>query len=110
MPSPDLAYHSGGLYDVLIGAVVFVVVWSLRGRLTRPTAMTWLVVALLAAGRFAEFFVRSDSDTVALGFETAQWTSVALLATAGLGAWLTIGRRTRPARGPASRRHRTGAA
>ena len=92
VPSPDVAYHSGGLYEVLIGATVFAIVLLLRKRLTRPTAMTWLVIALLAAGRFVEFFVRSDSDKVALGLEVAQWTSVGLLAVAGLGAWLTLGR------------------
>jgi phosphatidylglycerol---prolipoprotein diacylglyceryl transferase len=93
VPSPDVAYHSGGLYELLIGAAVFAIVLVLRKRLTRPTAMTWLVIALLAAGRFVEFFVRSDSDKVALGLEVAQWTSLGLLAIAGLGAWLTLGRR-----------------
>ena len=103
VPSPYVAYHSGGLYEVLIGAIVFAIVWPLRHRLRHPTAIMWLVVALLAAGRFVEFFVRSDSDTVALGLETAQWTSLALIAIAAVGAWLTIGRRadTRPRRGPA---------
>jgi phosphatidylglycerol---prolipoprotein diacylglyceryl transferase len=95
VPSPNVAYHSGGLYEVLIGAAVFAVVLALRKRLTRPTAMTWLVIALLSAGRFVEFFVRSDSDKVALGLEVAQWTSLVLLAVAGLGAWFTLGRRTR---------------
>lgn len=32
VPSPEVAYHSGGLYEVLIGAIVFAVVWSLRHR------------------------------------------------------------------------------
>jgi phosphatidylglycerol:prolipoprotein diacylglycerol transferase len=93
VPSPDVAYHSGGLYEVLIGATVFAIVLLLRKRLSRPTAMTWLVIALLAAGRFVEFFVRSDSDQVALGLEVAQWTSLGLLVVAGLGARLTLGRR-----------------
>ena len=42
VPSPDVAYHSGGLYEMLIGAVVFAIVWSLRRRLAAPTAMTCL--------------------------------------------------------------------
>jgi len=92
VPSPDVAYHSGGLYEVMIGAAVFAIVWPLRHRLTEPTAITWLVIALLAAGRFVEFFVRSDSGTLALGLETAQWTSLALIAAAVVGAWLTLGR------------------
>jgi phosphatidylglycerol:prolipoprotein diacylglycerol transferase len=110
VPSPDVAYHSGGLYEVIIAAVVFAIVLALRRRLTRPTAMTWLVIALLAAGRFVEFFVRSDSDKGALGLEVAQWTSLALLAVAGLGAWLTLGRRPggRPPPGPARQSTRAG--
>lgn len=89
-PSPDLAYHSGGLYEVLLGLAVFAIVWPLRRRLARPLAMTWLVIALLAAGRFAEFYVRSDSPDLALGLEIAQWTSLALLVAAAIGAWVTL--------------------
>jgi phosphatidylglycerol---prolipoprotein diacylglyceryl transferase len=92
-PSPELAYHSGGLYEVLIGAIVFAIAWPLRKRLRRPTALMWLVVALLALGRFFEFFLRSDSADLALGLETAQWTSLGILAVAAAGAWLTLGHR-----------------
>lgn len=91
VPSADVAYHSGGLYEVLIGATVFAIVVLLRRRLMRPTAMTWLVIALLSAGRFVEFFVRSDSAKSALGLEVAQWTSLGLLLVAGVGAWFTLG-------------------
>jgi len=101
VPSPDVAYHSGGLYEVIIGAVVFMIVWPLRRRLSRPTATMWLVMALLAAGRFVEFFVRSDSDTLWLGLETAQWTSLVLIGLASAGAWLTL-RRLLGAQGPIS--------
>jgi phosphatidylglycerol:prolipoprotein diacylglycerol transferase len=95
-PNPELAYHSGGLYEVLIGAIVFAIVWPLRTRLQRPLALTWLMLALLALGRFFEFFLRSDSADLALGLENAQWTSLALLAVAATGAWLTLGRRPTP--------------
>ncbi len=101
VPSPDIAYHSGGLYEVLIGAIVFAIVWPMRRRLRAPLSVVWLVIALLAAGRFVEFFVRSDSDTIALGLETAQWTSLVLIVLAGAGAWLTV-RRERHA-SPAAR-------
>ena len=96
VPSNDVAYHSGGLYEVLLGAIVFAIVWSLRSRLRAPTAAMWVVLALLAMGRFAEFFVRSDSAGGTLGLETAQWTSVALLAVSALGAWLNCRRRVAP--------------
>jgi phosphatidylglycerol---prolipoprotein diacylglyceryl transferase len=95
-PNPDLAYHSGGLYEVLIGATVFAIAWPLRKRLRRPLALMWLVMALLALGRFFEFFLRSDSADLALGLEIAQWTSLALLAVAAAGAWLTLRRRPAP--------------
>jgi phosphatidylglycerol---prolipoprotein diacylglyceryl transferase len=89
-PNPDIAYHSGGLYEVLLGAIVFAIAWPLRKRLeSRPLALTWLVLALLAVGRFLEFFLRSDSADLALGLEIAQWTSLAILVAAATGAWLT---------------------
>jgi phosphatidylglycerol:prolipoprotein diacylglycerol transferase len=92
-PSPEIAYHSGGLYEVLIGAIVFAIVWPLRTRLQRPLALMWLMLALLATGRFLEFFLRSDSADLAFGLEIAQWTSLALLAVVAAGAWLTLARR-----------------
>jgi phosphatidylglycerol:prolipoprotein diacylglycerol transferase len=99
-PNPDVAYHSGGLYEVLIGAIVFAIVWPLRKRLQRPLALMWLMLALLAIGRFVEFFLRSDSADLALGLEIAQWTSLMLLAIAAAGAWLTLGRHPAPPRDP----------
>jgi phosphatidylglycerol:prolipoprotein diacylglycerol transferase len=100
-PNPDLAYHSGGLYEVLIGASVFAIVWPLRKRLQpRPLALMWLMLALLALGRFFEFFLRSDSDDLALGLEIAQWTSLLILAITGAGAWLTLRRWPAPQRHP----------
>jgi phosphatidylglycerol:prolipoprotein diacylglycerol transferase len=91
VPRHDVAYHSGGLYEMLIGFISFGVAMALRGRLRRhPTAMVWLVMALLALGRFVEFFVRSDSATSALGLEIAQWVSVALTVLAAAGAWVTV--------------------
>ncbi len=89
VPRHDIAYHNGGLYEVLIGAFVFAVVWPLRHRLRRPWSTVWAMLALFAVARFLEFFVRSDSASVALGLETAQWTSVALLVVAAVGAWMT---------------------
>jgi phosphatidylglycerol---prolipoprotein diacylglyceryl transferase len=91
-PNRNIAYHSGGLYEVMIAVIVFAIVWPLRKRLKRPLALMWLVIALFAVGRFFEFFVRSDSADLALGLEIAQWTSLLLLAVAAGGAWLTLGR------------------
>jgi phosphatidylglycerol---prolipoprotein diacylglyceryl transferase len=88
VPSPDVAYHSGGLYDLLIGLIVFAVVWPLRHRLRSPTQVLWLVLALIGLGRFVEFFAREDSDTFALGLSSAQWTSLMILAIGMVGAVL----------------------
>lgn len=65
VPSPDVAYHSGGLYEMLLAAAVLAVVWPLRDRLRTPVAMVWLVPGLFSFGRFFEFFLRSDSEQVA---------------------------------------------
>ena len=91
-PDPTVAYHSGGLYEVALGLLIFAVVWPLRDRLRQPTAVLWLVMALLAVGRFLEFFLRSDSETIGFGLVTAQWTSLALLAVALAGAAFTFAR------------------
>ncbi|MEP6893102.1 MAG: prolipoprotein diacylglyceryl transferase [Gaiellaceae bacterium] len=96
VPSPDVAYHNGGLYESLIGLATFAIVLALRHRLRQPLAMVWLVIALMSAGRFAEFFVRSDSETVGLGLETAQWTSIVLIVVAAVGLVVTARKRRRP--------------
>jgi phosphatidylglycerol:prolipoprotein diacylglycerol transferase len=94
VPSHVLAYHNGGLYESMIGFTTFAVAFALHRRLrSRPTAMIWLVMGLLALGRFVEFFSRSDSATSALGLETAQWTSIGLMLVAAIGAWMTARRR-----------------
>lgn len=103
-PSPEIAYHSGGLYEVLLAATVFAIAWPLRKHLTRPLGLMWLVIALFALGRFFEFFWRSDSADLALGLETAQWTSLAVLAAAAVGAWLTLGPTAGSAGSSAARR------
>lgn len=86
VPNHAVAYHNGGLYESLIGLVVFLIVWPLRKRFAQPLSAVWAVLALFAVTRFVEFFVRSDSAPVALGLETAQWTSVGLLIVAAVGA------------------------
>jgi phosphatidylglycerol:prolipoprotein diacylglycerol transferase len=95
--SPELAYHSGGLYEVLLAGLVLAITWPLRDRLRAPTAMVWLVLAPFSAGRFVEFFLRSDSPAGPLALTTAQWTSVAIFAfaVAAAGRLLVASRRDR---------------
>ena len=99
-PNPHFAYQNGGLYEVLLAALIFLVVWPLRGRVTRRGDMAWLVLALFAVGRFFEFFVRSDSPQLALGLSNAQWTSIALLVAVVAGRALLSRRFADPARVP----------
>jgi prolipoprotein diacylglyceryltransferase len=95
---PKAVLHPGcwligrGLYEVLLAALVFAIVWPLRNRLRRPTTLTWLVLALFSIGRFFEFFARSDSEGDTFGLSTAQWTSLVLLAIAVIGASITLRR------------------
>lgn len=79
----------------MLGLAILAIVWPLRDRLLRPTALTWLVLGLFAAGRFVEFFMREDSEDIAAGLNSAQWTSLVLLAIAAIGAWWTLVRGAR---------------
>jgi phosphatidylglycerol:prolipoprotein diacylglycerol transferase len=90
VPSSVVAYHSGGLYEVVLALAIFAVVWPLRKRITRTGLLISVVVALYAAGRFAMFFVRSDSDELTLGLAGTQWVSLILLIAALAGAWIAI--------------------
>lgn len=91
-PDSGLAYQNGGLYEVLLAALIFTVVWPLRHRLRRPGELTWLVLGLFAVGRFFVFFVRSDSPALALGLSNTQWTSLGMLAVVVAGWALTTRR------------------
>lgn len=102
VPATGVAYHSGGLYEVLLGLVMLAVVWPLRHRFKAPTQLLWVVVAAYAAGRFVIFFFRDDSDELAAGLSNGQWTSLALVALS-LAAAALAGRRRRPIFGTRAR-------
>jgi phosphatidylglycerol:prolipoprotein diacylglycerol transferase len=88
VPENSLAYHSGGLYEIVLALAILAVVWPLRRRFRRPTMLLWAVVALYGTGRFVMFFYRSDADPAAVGLNVAQLESLALIAIAALGAWI----------------------
>jgi len=96
-PDPTLAYHSGGLYEVILALAMFAVIWPLRSRFQRPGTLLWTVIAAYAAGRFLMFFARDDSTELVLGLSYSQWISLALLAAALVG--LAIAKRPAPAGG-----------
>jgi phosphatidylglycerol:prolipoprotein diacylglycerol transferase len=50
-PNSHYAYQNGGLYEVLLAALILALIWPLRHRLQRPGDLAWLVLALFAAGR-----------------------------------------------------------
>lgn len=89
VPSPGIAYHSGGLYEIVLGAALFGVIWLLRGRFRRPMMLTWAVLGGYAAARFLMFFYRSDSPELAFGLSSSHWTSAVLFLLAVVGALAT---------------------
>lgn len=91
VPNGELAYHSGGFYEVVLGLAILAVVWPLRDRFRAPGMLLWTVIGLYAAGRFAMFFVRSDSDMLAWGLNGAQWTSIALVVVVAVAIYVTLG-------------------
>ena len=91
-PNPAFAYQNGGLYEVLVGAVIFAIVWPLRHRLPHTGDLAWLVLGLFAVGRFFELFIRKSPD-LALGLSNPQWTSIGILAVAVAGWSITRRRR-----------------
>ena len=100
VPSGDLAYHSGGLYEVVLALALAAVVPILSRRLRRPGQLLWAVVGLYGLGRFAMFFYRSDSPQLAFGLDTSQALSLALIAVACVGlVWGQRGHLTRRRRG-----------
>lgn len=104
-PNPQLAYENGGLFEVLLAITVFGVLLCVRRWVTRPGDLAWLVFGLFALGRFFEFFLRSDSPSLALGLSNAQWTSLVLLAAAVAGRAIAA----RYGRGPHDRGGQTSA-
>lgn len=92
VPSSDVAYHPGGLYEVVLSLTIFAVLWPLRGRFVRPLTLLWATLGAYAAGRFVMFFWRDDASATIAGLNSAQLESLALLAVALAG--LTFASRT----------------
>ncbi|WP_217922001.1 prolipoprotein diacylglyceryl transferase [Miltoncostaea oceani] len=86
VPETGVAYHSGALYEVAFVIVLAVAVLVGHRYLRRPGDALWLVLGAYSVGRFVVFFWVRDVDVVALGLRQAQWTSLALLSVAVIGA------------------------
>ena len=93
-PDSRFAYQNGGLYEVLLGLLVFAIAWPVRDRLPRKGDVAWLVLALFSIGRFFELFLRSDSPELALGLDNSQWASIAMLVAVIVGRTITARRQS----------------
>lgn len=89
-PSSAIAYHPGGLYEIALALAIAPVVWWIAQRVRAPGTVLWAVIGLYAAGRFAMFFYRSDSEAVAAGLNATQLVSLGLVAVAVAGAGWTF--------------------
>ena len=80
VPQLGAAYHSGALYEIVLGLVMLGLTLAVWRRLPRTLDLLWTVIGLFALGRFLIFFYRSDSDELALGLSESQWISIGLVA------------------------------
>ncbi|MCW5965148.1 MAG: prolipoprotein diacylglyceryl transferase [Bryobacterales bacterium] len=85
--------HPTQLYEAATELVVFLVLWTMFGRLTQPGRILGLFLLLSSAGRFAVEFFRAHDAASPFGWvlSTAQWTALLLMA---MGLWLLM-RRTK---------------
>lgn len=97
VPQVGIAYHSGGLYEIVLAIAMIAILTPLWRRLSAPTALLWATILLYAAGRFVMFFAREDSGTQ-LGLKGAQWLSLAIVLVSAIGLWRALSR-SRASRG-----------
>ena len=90
VPSNDVAYHDGGLYEITLGLIIFAIVWPLRNRFERPTIIFWLTIGLYGVGRFLMFFFRDDSADTPIGLDVAQLSSLGFVAAAVVGLIVAV--------------------
>ena len=86
VPVVGVAYHSGGMYEIVLALAMAAVLTPLWSRLRAPTALLWATILLYSTGRFFMFFARDDSGTV-LGLKSAQWLSLAIALVSAIGLW-----------------------
>lgn len=89
VPELGVAYHAGGLYEILLGLALAAVLMPLWRRLAAPASLFWATILGYATGRFLMFFFRDDSGT-SLGLRGAQWMSLALIGLSGAGLWMAL--------------------
>jgi phosphatidylglycerol:prolipoprotein diacylglycerol transferase len=87
-PRHDIAYQPAALYEILLGLVLFGVLWWLRYRVHRPGGLVWLYLVGYSLIQFLVFFAR-DNVVVLAGLKQAQLTALLVLAgSIPLGLWV----------------------
>lgn len=75
---PDVRVHPAPVYETLLYAGVFLVLWSVRTKPLRDGSMLWLYLLMSSIARFVVEFVRVE-PVVAVGLTQAQWIAVVLV-------------------------------
>ena len=96
---PGVRVHPTPLYEFIGSAIVFGILWSLRGKSYAPGTVAWLYLTLSGFARFLVEFWRINPP-LALGLSEAQLFSLALMAI-GLAMLMKRPPRAAPARAAA---------
>ena len=94
VPQLGVYYSPTPIYEILMNLTIFAVVWRLRKRPLPDGALFLVYLVLYSIGRFVITFW-SAYKIVALGFNQAQWISLAGLAV-GVPALIYLLRRRQP--------------
>jgi phosphatidylglycerol---prolipoprotein diacylglyceryl transferase len=81
VPDPNTAYQPAQLYEAVVAAGVFAVLWPLRKRVQADGILFLLYLILYSVTRFAISFTRPD-NLIWLGLRQAQLISLVLVAVA----------------------------
>jgi len=75
---PGARVHPTPIYEFLLGALVFAILWMVRKKNLAPGTLAWLYLILAGLSRFVVEFWRIN-PAVGFGLSEAQWFSIALM-------------------------------
>ena len=101
VPQLNVYYAPTPVYEILMNLTIFAILWRLRKRSLPDGALFLVYLVLYSVGRFVITFW-SAYKIIALGFNQAQWISLAGLAV-GLPVLIVLLWRTQSARAVAAR-------
>jgi phosphatidylglycerol:prolipoprotein diacylglycerol transferase len=99
-PASGVAYQPVFAYEALWDLGLFVLLWTVRGRIKRPGGLFAIYLGLYAGGKFAITFLR-DEQRWALGLQEAHFVAL-LLAVVGIAVWVSASAGARRALRPAA--------